>query len=548
MIMLNHLVDSGRLSREQAKTIHEEHLAQGHSIREIILDQHYLREPEYLQAVAEALDSKVIDLANTLLLPDSGNHVPVSLLRMYSTVPVKKQDDAVIFAVCDYPAPAVVDDLAFVLSRPVDFVVTSEKQIDQALLKRFGPPDEQPSVPVSELEQTDFSDLEHAASSTPVIQFVNMVLQQAVKDGASDIHFEPFEKEFKIRCRVDGALFEMSPPPVHLARPIISRIKVIAGLDIAESRLPQDGRIQLPVAGHSIDFRVSTLPTQFGESVVLRVLDRSNIQLDLDRIGFPEDVYRSFAEDIEKPNGIVIVTGPTGSGKTTTLYAALQRINKIETKILTAEDPVEYDVEGIIQLPVRDNIGLTFASALRSFLRQDPDVIMVGEIRDLETAQIAVQASLTGHLVFTTLHTNDAAGAITRLIDMDVEPYLIASTLESVMGQRLVRTICPNCRTAYTPDDEILRLLELNRAQIGDRPFYKGAGCKKCDGSGYSGRQAVFEYMPITETLRSAIAERQPTLALRRKAVAHGMRTLREDGIRLILDGRTTVEEVVQYT
>ncbi|MDZ8119039.1 GspE/PulE family protein [Pontiella agarivorans] len=548
MIMLNHLVDSGRISREQAESIHGEHLAQGRSIRDIILDQHDLREPEYLQAVADALNSEIIDLENTPTFPNPGNRIPSSLVRMYFTTPVKEEDGAVIFAVCDYPASAVADDMAFILSQPIGFVVAPEEQIKKTIHKLFGETDESTPAPSAGLEQTHFTDLEHAACSTPVIQFVNSILQQAVSDGASDIHFEPFEKEFKIRCRVDGALFEMPPPPIHLALPIISRIKVIAGLDIAESRLPQDGRIELAAGGHTIDFRVSTLPTQFGESVVLRVLDRSNVQLELDRIGFPEDIYRSFTKDIEKPNGIVIVTGPTGSGKTTTLYAALQRINKTETKILTAEDPVEYDVEGIIQLPVRDNIGLTFASALRSFLRQDPDVIMVGEIRDLDTAQIAVQASLTGHLVFTTLHTNDAAGAITRLIDMDVEPYLIASTLEAVMGQRLVRTICPDCKTAYTPDDEMLQLLELTRAQIGDRPFYRGSGCETCGGSGYSGRCALFEYMPINETLRSAIVEKQPTLALRRKAIALGMRTLREDGIRLILDGRTTVEEVVQYT
>ncbi len=397
-------------------------------------------------------------------------------------------------------------------------------------------------------DSVDLADLEHAASSTPVIRFVNLVLYQAVKDRASDIHFEPFEKEFKIRYRVDGALYEMAPPPRNLALPIISRVKVISGLDIAESRLPQDGRIQLNIANRSIDFRVSTLPTQFGESVVLRVLDRSNVQLDLDHIGFPDDIHQCFLEDIQKPNGIVIVTGPTGSGKTTTLYAALQRINRTETKILTAEDPVEYDVEGIIQLPVRENIGLTFASALRSFLRQDPDVIMVGEIRDTATAQIAIQASLTGHLVFSTLHTNDAAGAVTRLIDMDVEPYLIASTLEAVMGQRLIRAICPDCKQAYRPDDASLALLELDRSQIGEQSFYRGEGCTTCNQTGYGGRRAIFEYMQINDTLRAAIVERKPTLALRNKAMELGMRTLREDGIRCILDGYTTVEEIIQYT
>ncbi|WP_372796634.1 GspE/PulE family protein [Pontiella sp.] len=562
MVILNQLVNSGRLSREQADAIHEERLVQGVPVRDIILDQDYLSEADYLEAVAEALGTAVIDLEHTPVLPEPGNRVPASVARMYAAAPVKTEGQAVIFAVYDLPAAVVTDDISFILSAPVDYVVAPKNQVEHAIIKHYGEESESVDDLLSSLDadlkqagdlvdldpDAALADLEHAATATPVIRFVNLVLHQAVKDGASDIHFEPFEHEFKIRYRVDGALFEMAPPPINLALPIISRIKVIAGLDIAESRLPQDGRIQLPVSGRSIDFRVSTLPTQFGESVVLRVLDRSNVQLDLDRIGFPEDIYSRFVEDIRKPNGIVIVTGPTGSGKTTTLYAALQRINTPELKILTAEDPVEYDVEGIMQLPIRDNIGLTFASSLRAFLRQDPDIIMVGEIRDLETARIAVQASLTGHLVFSTLHTNDAPGAVTRLIDMDVEPYLMASTLEAVLAQRLVRTICPECKTAYDPDDETLRLLEISRERIDGRPFYRGAGCTQCGGSGYSGRRALFEYMPISEALRTAIVEKQPTLALRNLAVAHGMRTLREDGLRCILEGSTTVGEVIQYT
>lgn len=547
MVILQHLTKDGCLSQEQADAIHEEHLSQGRAVRDIIIEQGHMSGAQYLENVANALDTVVVDLENTLIAPTIANAVPSTVARMYGVAPVKIENGAVFFATSDVQTHTVTDDIGFILSKPAAYVVASQPQIDSAILKLYGEEKSSEEV-LSDLEQTHTMDSENAMSSTPVIHFVNLVLHQAVKDGASDIHFEPFENEFKIRYRVDGALFEMAPPPKDLALPIISRVKVIAGLDIAESRLPQDGRIQLPVAGHSIDFRVSTLPTQFGESVVLRVLDRSNIGLELDNIGFPDDIYNRFIAEIEKPNGIVIVTGPTGSGKTTTLYAALQRINKTETKILTAEDPVEYDVEGIIQLPVRDNIGLTFASALRSFLRQDPDVMMVGEIRDLETAQIAVQASLTGHLVFSTLHTNDAAGAITRLIDMEVEPYLIASTLEAVLGQRLVRTICPHCKIAYEPDAEVFQLLELSRTQIGDRSFYRGAGCATCDGSGYSGRRAIFEYMPITEALRSAIIEKQPTLALRNKAIEMGMRTLRDDGIRLILEGCTTVEEVVQHT
>ncbi|MDF7824145.1 GspE/PulE family protein [Pontiellaceae bacterium B12227] len=559
---LSELVKNRIISTDQADAIHEEHLAQGKNVRDIIIEQNYLDEAAYLTEVARVLETERIDLSAARIPPTIGTAVPAGIARMYAAAPVRIDGNAVVFAVYDWPTPAVTDDIAFILSKRVDYVVATKEAVEAAILKLYGEESDSINELLSELgsdlekagdlvhlgDHADLEDIEHAASATPVIRFVNLVLYQAVRDRASDIHFEPFENEFKIRYRIDGALFEMAPPPKNLALPIISRVKVISGLDIAESRLPQDGRIQLNVGGRSIDFRVSTLPTQFGESVVLRVLDRSNVQLDIENIGFPEDIKEYFLEDIRKPNGIVIVTGPTGSGKTTTLYAALQQINNIETKILTAEDPVEYDVEGIIQLPVRENIGLTFSSALRSFLRQDPDVIMVGEIRDLDTAQISIQASLTGHLVFSTLHTNDAPGAITRLIDMDVEPYLIASTLEAVMGQRLLRTICPACRKAYTPGDDMLQLLELDRSQIGSQPFYRGEGCEACGHSGYAGRRAIFEYLPITDTLRAAIIEKQPTLALRNIAVESGMRTLREDGIRCILDGYTTVEEVVQYT
>ncbi len=545
--ILTDLIQSNLLTREQAEAVFAEHREQGRSIQEIAVEQGFIDEQTYLKTVAHHLNTTVIDLNAANAKPV----IPAAIARMYRVVPVSMSDSVAVLAVFDLPDPAATDDISFALSCRIEYVVAPKKQVEETLLKLYGKAEDS-AAPLSVFDDADeilnADDLEHAANATPVIRFVNLVLHQAVKDRASDIHFEPFESEFKIRYRVDGALYEMEPPPINLALPIISRVKVISGLDIAESRLPQDGRIQLDIAGRSIDFRVSTLPTQFGESVVLRVLDRSNVQLDIDNIGLPDDIRKPFLEDIQKPNGIIIVTGPTGSGKTTTLYAALQRINKIETKTLTAEDPVEYDVEGIIQLPIRDNIGLTFASALRSFLRQDPDVIMVGEIRDLETAQIAVQASLTGHLVFSTLHTNDAPGAITRLIDMEIEPYLIASTLEAVMGQRLIRTICPDCRSAYQPDEAVLALLELKKEQVGNQPFYHGTGCETCANTGYSGRRAIFEYMPISDPLRAAIIDRKPTIALRNKAMELGMRTLREDGLRCILDGYTTVDEIIQYT
>jgi type IV pilus assembly protein PilB len=390
--------------------------------------------------------------------------------------------------------------------------------------------------------------MEDLANQAPIVKFVNLVLQQAVQDRASDIHFEPFEEEFKIRYRVDGALYEMSPPPKHLALPVISRIKVMANLNIAERRLPQDGRVNFQVGNKQVDLRVSCLPTQFGESVVLRVLDRSTVNLELESLGLPKSIFDYVTEGIQQPNGIIVVTGPTGSGKTTTLYSALRRINTIDQKLLTAEDPVEYDIDGIMQVAVNEAVGLTFGKALRSFLRQDPDVIMVGEMRDLETAQIGIQASLTGHLVLTTLHTNDAPGAVTRLVDMGVEPFLISSTLMAVLAQRLVRTICKKCRTPFEPTESQLALLNLSPHDIGDKVFYYGRGCQACNDTGYKGRKGIFELLVVSEAIRALINERAPTVVLRQKAVELGMVTLREDGLRGIFDGDTTIEEVVKYT
>jgi len=397
-------------------------------------------------------------------------------------------------------------------------------------------------------EQDGEAAVEAEANTTPIIRFVDLILYQAIQDRASDIHFEPFENEFKIRYRVDGALYEMSPPPRHLALPVISRVKVMANMNIAERRLPQDGRIQKHIAGRSVDLRVSTLPTQFGESLVLRVLDRSIVNLDLEALGMPDYIYNFLLEMIERPNGIFIATGPTGSGKTTTLYSCLRKINTIDSKLLTAEEPVEYDLEGIVQVPVNEGIGLTFARCLRSFLRQDPDRIMVGETRDLDTAQIAIQASLTGHLVFTTLHTNDAPGAITRLIDMGVEPFLISSTLEAVLGQRLLRSICRQCRGTYQPSDTLLAELGISRRDIGDKQFFYGKGCDACNNTGYKGRKGIYELLKVTDLLRELINERAPTVTLKQKAIELGMVTLRQDGLRSIFAGDTTIEEVLRYT
>jgi type IV pilus assembly protein PilB len=561
--LLQHLQDHGYVTPTQATDILDEHDRTGRSIRTIILDMEIMEEDALLEQQALLMGARVLDLSRHAVPADLANKLPGSLARMYNIVPVDADAVTMELATCEFIPAEVVDELRFVLATDVRFVISRERDIKELILKHYAD-DDSDSVGsmLTELENeledagdiaaggTNLTedDLSSSANAAPVIRFVNLVLYQAVQDRASDIHFEPFEHEFKIRYRVDGALYEMAPPPKHLALPVISRVKVMSGLDISERRLPQDGRIQLNIAGRPVDFRVSTLPTQFGESVVLRVLDQSAVGLELERLGMPDDVYNNFTEDINMPNGIILVTGPTGSGKTTTLYAALGRRNEVGVKILTAEEPVEYDIDGIVQVNANHRIGLTFGSILRAYLRQDPDVILVGEIRDLETAQIAIQASLTGHLVFSTLHTNDSAGAVTRMVDMGLEPFLIASTLQSVMGTRLVRTICSECKAQFTPDDLQIKSLGLSAKDVGGNPFYFGEGCSECHDTGYRGRRGIYEYLKITDPIRTMITDRQPTVVLRDRARELGMRTLREDGIRCVLDGVTTIEEVVKYT
>jgi len=481
---------------------------------------------------------------------------------MYQCLPVAMADSTLQIALVEPLNPARMDELGFLIKQNLQLVVADPVQIQKAI-ERYYPEDSESVTDIlkelgedkeiakeaNELAVSDDATLMAGlANEAPIVRFVNLVLFQAVQDRASDIHFEPFETEFRIRYRVDGALYEMSPPPKHLALPVISRLKVMSNLNISERRLPQDGRINFQMGNRVIDLRVSTLPTQFGESVVLRVLDRSAVNLEIESLGFPKFIYDYVTEAIQRPNGIFIATGPTGCGKTTTLYSCLRRVNTIDYKLLTAEDPVEYDIEGIMQVAIAESVGLTFSKALRSFLRQDPDIIMVGEMRDLETAQISIQASLTGHLVLSTLHTNDAPGTVTRLIDMGVEPFLISSTLVAVLGQRLVRTICKNCRTPFEPTENQLAMLNLSPHDLGDKVFYYGRGCSSCNDTGYRGRKGIFELLVINDAIRGLINERAPTVVLRQKAVELGMVTLREDGLRSIFDGDTTIEEVVKYT
>jgi type IV pilus assembly protein PilB len=546
------------LQPSQAEDVLNEANLNGKTIVQAMVDSGFVDESGFYQTIAEALGTEYVDLSDVEIAPAILKLIPSGLARLHRALPIGLSGNALRVALADPLDPRAAEDLRFALGKDVDVVVAPTEQIDNRIKEHYGADTTSMEEVLKQLGEAGemlqirgdetAAAVEAEANATPIIRFVDLILYQAIQDRASDIHFEPFENEFKIRYRVDGALYEMSPPPRHLALPVISRVKVMANMNIAERRLPQDGRIQKNIAGRHVDLRVSTLPTQFGESVVLRVLDRSTVNLDLEMLGLPEYVHNYILEIINRPNGIFIATGPTGSGKTTTLYSCLRKINTIDSKLLTAEEPVEYDLEGIVQVPVNEAIGLSFARVLRAFLRQDPDRIMIGETRDLETAQIAIQASLTGHLVFTTLHTNDAPGAITRLIDMGVEPFLISATLEAVLGQRLLRSICPDCRAPYKPNESVLVQLELSKRDIGDRKFFYGKGCDACNNTGYKGRKGIYELMKITDPLRELINERAPTVVLKQKAIQLGMVTLRQDGLRSIFAGDTTIEEVLKYT
>ena len=550
-------VEQKIIDRSQVDDITAELLSSGKSIIEVLVDLGFVTEDQFYQILASYLGTEYVDLAEFEPSAEILAFVPSGLARMHGALPIGMNGAAVTLALIDPLNSQAQEDLRFALGMEIYVVVASVVHVQNLIQRCYGADSSSLDEVLNELGThmefgseggVDLKALENEANSTQIIRYVDLILAQAIADRASDIHFEPFEEEFKIRYRVDGALYEMAPPPIQLALPVISRIKVMSNMNIAERRLPQDGRIQLTTAGRQVDLRVSSLPTQYGESVVLRVLDRSTVNLSLKALGMPEYIFNYILETIEKPNGIFIVTGPTGSGKTTTLYACLNQINTIDSKILSAEDPVEYDIEGICQVPIQESIGLDFPRVLRAFLRQDPDRIMVGETRDKETAQISIQASLTGHLVFTTLHTNDAPGAVTRLIDMGVEPFMISASLEAVLAQRLIRKICQKCRTPYEPNEAVLSQLGLSPHDIGDKNFFYGKGCEACNHTGYKGRKGIYELLHVSDPIRELINERSPTVVLRQKAIELGMQTLRQDGLRSIYDGETTIEEVLKYT
>jgi type IV pilus assembly protein PilB len=561
--LLTLIREQGLIDDLQYEEVAAEHKRAGTPVIQILQDFGIMDLDNILQVISNYMGAPVVDLNQVDFSADLVKSIPANTARMYRCIPVSLFGSTLQLAFEDPLNPQRVDEVGFIVKKDLQPAVANPADISRLIEKYYGQDDsesvsemlkelgsdENLAKGVEQVEATANADaMANLADAAPIVRFVNLVLYQAVQDRASDIHFEPFETEFRIRYRVDGALYEMSPPPKHLALPVVSRIKVMASLNISERRLPQDGRIKFPMGDRQIDLRVSTLPTQFGESVVLRVLDRTAVNLDVEALGFPKYVYDYVNEAILRPNGIFVVTGPTGCGKTTTLYSCLRRVNTIDSKLLTAEDPVEYDIEGIMQVAVNEAAGLTFSKALRSFLRQDPDIIMVGEMRDLETAQISIQASLTGHLVLSTLHTNDAPGAVTRLVDMGVEPFLISSTLMGVLAQRLVRTICKNCRTPFEPTENQLAMLNLSPHDLGDKVFYYGRGCSTCNDTGYKGRKGIYELLIVNDAIRALINERAPTVVVRQKAVELGMVTLREDGLRGIFEGDTTIEEVVKYT
>jgi type IV pilus assembly protein PilB len=552
------LEDAGKASEEQLEEVYEEHQRTGRDFTTVLYNYEIVEEDELLELIAEGLGTELVDIRQGEIPEEVVRSITADTARTYRIIPFNEEFDTLWVAAADPMNYRMVDELHYVVGKECRVFVARPREVDDALDFFYPEGSGNMADILSELQDSrldadtldmdDADSLAELAQQRPIIRFVQIILTQAIKDQASDIHFEPFADEFRIRYRIDGALYEMAPPPVTLAIPVISRIKVMSNLNIAERRIPQDGRIELRILKKAVDLRVSSLPTQYGESVVLRVLDRSVVNLDLDNLGMPKKMVHDVRQLIHRPNGIFLVTGPTGSGKTTTLYSGLREINSIDEKLLTAEDPVEYDLEGIMQVQVREQVNMTFANALRAFLRQDPDRIMVGEIRDVETAGMAIQASLTGHLVMSTLHTNDAAGAVTRLIDMGVEPFLISSTLIGVLAQRLIRRVCTNCKEEYEPTDAELKAIDCTREQIGDAKFAHGRGCDICNGAGYKGRIGIFELLMISHAVARLVNDRKPTLIIRAKAMEEGMETLRQSGIKLIMQGVTTVEEVLTYT
>ncbi|MBM3222937.1 MAG: type II secretion system protein GspE [Candidatus Tectomicrobia bacterium] len=555
------LVGTTSLTPEQLQRAEELSTQRGVPLEEVLVQQRFLGEDELLQAQGQQLGmpywkelpEKEFDVSLMM-------QVPLPFARQHKLVPIRKHDGVVLVAMSQALSLQPLDDVSALLKAPVEPVLSPEREVLGALNRLYDTGSQSAAKVIQDLDAQTLGRLAHDLegpqdildhdAEAPIIQLVNLILSQAVRDRASDIHIEPFERSLKVRYRIDGVLHEVLSPPKALQPRITSRLKVMADLNIAETRLPQDGRIAIRVRNREIDIRVSVVPTAFGERLVLRLLDKSGAMLSLEEIGFAEDMLTLYHRLIHRSHGIILVTGPTGSGKTTTLYATLQLLNSAELNIITVEDPIEYQLGGVGQIQVNPKIELTFANGLRSILRQDPDIIMVGEIRDRETAEIAIQASLTGHLVFSTLHTNDAPSAVTRLIDMGVEPFLISSSVLAMMAQRLVRLICPNCREPFEPDPETLSELGLTPEDLTRHggQFFHGRGCETCRHTGYRGRTAIYELLVLDDPVRNLIMQRANANMIKTTAVQRSMQTLLQNGARKVLAGRTTAEEVLRVT
>lgn len=535
--------------KEQSSSGQNRHLG------EVLVSLGFVSEEDMLRALSFYLGLKYLPFSEFPKIIPENSYPTIKFMKQYKLVPVGSEDNVLKIAMANPLDEYAIDALRVFTSKSLEIFLSSEKDITEAIEQYFGGSVQMTTIMEGMREEDmesigvdmkeDVHHLRDMAFEAPIIKLVNMLLTRAVESRASDIHVEPFENNIKVRYRIDGALNEVESLPRRIQSAVTSRIKIMSKMNIAERRLPQDGRIKLRVTGRDIDIRVSTIPTIFGESVVMRILDKGSTMIVLEHLGFPEETLRKYKTLITIPYGMLLVTGPTGSGKTTTLYASLSRINSVDKKIITIEDPIEYQIEGINQIQVKPKIGLTFANGLRHIVRQDPDVIMVGEIRDVETAEISIHSALTGHLVFSTLHTNDASGAVTRLLDMGIEGFLVASSLVGVLAQRLVRVICPSCKEIVAPKHE---LLEKMGDSLADFPAYHGKGCEECRHTGYKGRTGIFELMDMTEEIRHMVLEKASADIIRQTAISQGMQVLRECGWQKVRDGITTIEEVLRAT
>lgn len=552
------LVRDGLITREQLQQALSEQKGTGNRLGYTLVKLGFVEETEITKMLARQYRMPAVDLSRFEVDERIVKLVPADVAVRHTVLPLKREGRTLTVAMSDPTNGSVMDDLKFITRYDIFPVIAGEYTLRQAIERYYEQSDAQLQQIISDIEEgEDFEVIEESddeeaptqiADDAPVVKLINGILTDAVKRGASDIHFEPFEKEIRVRYRIDGALQEIMKPPIKLKAALTSRVKILSALNIAERRVPQDGRIKLKMGKRVIDFRVSTLPVIYGEKIVLRILDKGNLTLDLQKFGFEPQAEKDLMRAIMNPYGMVLVTGPTGSGKTTTLYSALSQVNKIDVNIMTAEDPVEYNIHGINQVLVRTDIGMTFAAALKAFLRQDPNIVMVGEIRDIETGSIAVKAALTGHLVLSTLHTNDAPSTVTRMIDMGIEPFNVASAVNLIVAQRLVRRICSDCKAEYKYDSDELAAMGIDLDEAAQLTFYKGSGCDTCNDSGYKGRQGIYEVMAMTPELRRLVLRGASTADMQDQAVADGMLTLRTDGMLKVKKGITTLEEVVKET